>query len=279
MLRPALACSLLLAPVLATPWIDTGHMVVAAIAEKRLTPAAKAAVANLFQGDTSGKTNNFVTCSAWADDIKSQKDAHWHYINLHFRSDGRPTPNKPLEENVVWAIEKFAREVGDRTLPREQRRNALKYLVHFVGDVHQPLHAVARDTDEHPKGDRGGNEFKVVGRGLDPEPRSLHFLWDIAGGLFPTIERPLTATGTSMLSKLAQDIENLFPERVFPGASELDPKQWAAESLALAQSSLYNLEPNAQPTKLYLAYCQSLSAERAAVAGYRLARILNRVLR
>lgn len=255
-------------------------MAVARIAERHLSASARKAVEDLLRGDPDPKSNTFVTASAWADDAKSDQDAHWHYINYHFRTDGKSTDNKPLPENVVWAIERFSRELGDTSLPRERRRTALKYLIHFVGDVHQPLHAVARDTDQFPKGDRGGNDFRLIGPpGLSPAPRTLHFLWDLGGGLFPPIARPLNADRQAQLDRIVDDIARLHPKDSNPLERDLDPKVWAQESLFHAQRSVYNLEEQAVPSPLYLAHCQALSAQRASLAGYRLARLLNRILR
>ncbi len=156
-LRAVLLLTLIALAGSASAWIDTGHMVVASIAYRNLTPKVRQRAEELLKFVADEKSNTFITASCWADDHKNNADREWHYIDLHFRADGTPTANrKPPTENVVWAIEKFSRVLADKRAKPEERGIALRYLLHFVGDIHQPLHCVARDTDLFPNGDRGG---------------------------------------------------------------------------------------------------------------------------
>ena len=262
-------------------WIDTGHMVVSAVAEPLLSPAAKVQVEELLQIGGDEKTRDFWSAAAWADDYKTKENGPWHYINLHFTADGKPGKNMALAENVVWAIRKFTPILADKTKPAAERADALRFLIHFVGDIHQPMHNVAQDTEKFPEGDRGGNDFRVISPvGMDHAPRNIHFLWDIGGGLYPTVKRPMDSTGRKKIRDLAEQLRTLYPTSQYALKLVLiDPQAWSDESYALAINAAYALPENSTPTPEYLAKCQQVSGERTALAGYRLADLLNRVLR
>lgn len=262
-------------------WIDTGHMVVAAIAESRLTPAAKKKIEQLVKIGTDAKTDNFLTVSCYADDYKSDADRNWHFINLHFRSDGQPSQNKPEEQNVLWAIDKFTRVLEDPKASDDDKAQALRYIVHFVGDVHQPLHVVARDTDAFPKGDRGGNDFAItpIETWGDRPIKNLHALWDYGCGLFRPTMRPLSEGDAAKIRDLAASIEKEFPYDQLAELNAKLPKDWANESEVLAKIVVYNLPEKGVPSKDYLDKGQAVAKRRIALAGYRLADLLNQAFR
>lgn len=264
----------------AAAWHATGHMTVAEVAYRHLTPRARSRVATLLEAaKLDEKCNEFRTASVWADDHKTDKDGPWHYINTYFRTDGKRPKGKPLEQNVVWAISKFKTELGDSSLPSERRGQALVWLLHFVGDIHQPMHAVAHESDALPKGDRGGNDTKLLPPpGLLPEPRNLHFLWDMGGGAFPEVVRPLNETGQRTLARLADLAEKAVKDRQAGQDREDDPAAWARESYELAIKYAYDLTPNAVPSSMYLERCRQLSLWRVGMAGMRLARLINAAL-
>jgi hypothetical protein len=262
-------------------WHDTGHMAVARIAASRLSPAAMAEASRLAKIGGTEKTNELVTAACWADDFKSRENGLWHYINYHFRTDGKPTEMKPEPQNVVWAIRKFSSELGNGGLPDAQRATALRYLLHFVGDIHNPLHCVARDTDAFPTGDRGGNDFKLIApKGMNPVPRNLHALWDMGAGLLPQVERPLSPDGRRLVNRIAQEAMEAFPaESLKKESSVLDPEAWSLEGLAFAKARMYAFPENTEPPKEYLSMCRQESERFIALAGYRLAEMLNGLLK
>lgn len=279
-MRAFLTFSAILISAASHGWIDTGHMVVAAIAEKGLNARAKARIAELVKVGTDDRTNTFVTCGVWADDVKSSKDREWHYINIFFRRDGKPTDLKPPEENVVWAIRRFSKVLGDPKSTREEKAEALRYLVHFVGDVHQPLHAVAEVSNARPTGDRGGNDFKIgpVSGWSERPLENLHVLWDFGCGAFLPARRPLDAKGKERIDQLASQIIRDFPRARLPGLAERDPMGWARESHDLAKREVYDLREGRPVPEAYLAKGRTTCRRQAAYAGYRLADLLNRLL-
>lgn len=261
-------------------WNDFGHMVVASIAERSLTYNAKMRLLQLVKIGGTPKTNEILTSACWADDTKNRENGPWHYINHHFRTDGKPTNLGPAEQNVVWAIQKFSAELKSAASSDAQKADALRYLMHFVGDIHQPLHCVARDTDFLPEGDRGGNEFKIVPpKGFNPAPQNLHFLWDMGGGQFTQIERPLNARSRDEVAEMAELAMKLNPDSMMlKQVRNLDPNAWSKEGLDLAKKSVYRLTENAELPKAYLDECRRISLRQVALAGYRLGALLNSLL-
>jgi hypothetical protein len=263
-------------------------MVIAEIAYEHLTPKARAQADELLKVGGTAATSDFITAACWADDIRRERreTAPWHFIDIHFREDGKPDSNKPDAENVVWAIRKFAGVLADKSRPEADRADALRFVMHFVGDVHQPLHATSRDTDALPSGDLGGNRFRITPpdsmADLDRPPRNLHALWDLGAGLFPSEGRgfrPLSDAGRETIVDLAHRLERDYPRQSLREARNPDPMKWAMESFSYDVHFVYGLPESSQPSAAYVAQAQKISEERAALAGYRLANVLNSVLK
>ena len=152
-------------PAPATAWGPNGHRIVGRIAENHLTDAARKGIAELV-----GRAS-LAQISTWADEIKSdpawRHASPWHYINVPPGQSLEAARRSPRGD-VVEAIERFERVLRDRGAGREERAEALKFLVHLVADVHQPLHVGYAS-------DRGGNEIRVRWFG---ESTNLHTVWD-----------------------------------------------------------------------------------------------------
>lgn len=283
LLRSVLAATVFTLITPAFGWVDVGHMVVAEIAWRRLTPKVKAECERLLAIGGDPRTNTFVTASCWADDTKTKISGPWHYTNYHFWDDGRIDMNQPKPDNVVTRISSFSEVLGDHSAQDLLRADALRYLIHFVGDIHQPLHATARDSEEHPLGDRGGNEFLIEPPArfseMERPPKNLHSLWDFAGGLLNfKLERPLSAESQHVISRLADKVTSDWPEAKMPEVGSQNPTQWAKESFELSKSVVYTTPDGGVPSEGYLEICEKVSSARIANAGYRLAARLNRLL-
>jgi hypothetical protein len=278
-LRLVLLISVLLLPQTAAfAWDDTGHMLVAAVAYQRLNPTAKARVDALTKTIRfCGKTYDGVTVAVWMDDIKADSTHDdmrvWHYADYPI-FDGVPVdPNmKPGEENAVarikWAVETLRKGTGSDKHDAE----VLGYLMHLVGDIHQPLHAATRITAKNPKGDAGGNGFKLAG-----VPDNLHWYWDSAAGAynFWSATRPLEARDRGRLEEFARALATEFPAEKNSAAQDLNPDKWAQESHVLAATFVYNLQENTAPTDEYNTKARAIARQRLALAGYRLAAVIN----
>lgn len=278
--RWALPLSLIAVPAIGWTWNDFGHMVVADIASRVITPVTNEKIQALLKVGGTEKTREMMTAACWADDTRNSENGLWHYINYHFRTDGKPTNLGPAEQNVVWAIRKFSTTLRNANAPELERADALRYLLHYVGDVHNPLHCVARDTDAFPNGDRGGNDFRILPYpGLRPEPRNLHFLWDMGAGEFPNIDRPMTKSGREAIGEAAELALKLNPEsKIMNQLLITDPDAWAKEGLALAKAKVYGLSENEVPPKAYIEMVRKEALKQVTLAGYRLGRLLNRLL-
>ncbi|MBS1706403.1 MAG: S1/P1 nuclease [Armatimonadetes bacterium] len=267
-----------LAPSCSFAWNDTGHMVVAKIASHHLNAHARQMVDRLAKIGTDAKTDDCVTIACFVDDHKSDKDRHWHYFDTHFRADGKPSTNKGDEENIVWALDKFTNVLRSATATDVEKAEALRYISHFLGDIHQPLHLMARDTDEFPKGDRGGNDFSVGvinDWGANRPIKNLHIAWDFGLGEFPQINRPLTDEDAKRIEDMALTIEKEFPLGKVKVGESMNPSDWGKESFAL-RDQVYNTREGAFFTADYLKTCRTLIRKQVALAGYRLAELLNR---
>lgn len=283
-LRIGLAAGLLAAASACFAWIDTGHMLVADIARMNLKPAVRDKIDALLKIGGDAKTQDMLGAACWADDVRRERrdTGPWHYIDQYFRLDGKPVINKPDVENVVWALNKFEPILKDKTRSAAERAEALRWILHFVGDIHQPLHCVSLETDAMPKGDKGGNDFHILPptsmADMTRPITNLHTLWDFACGMYRGTERPLTPQTKSSLDVLASALMKKFPEKSLRETRILDPKKWAAEGLAVAKSDVYNLPMNTAPTEAYISKGIEICGRRITLAGYRLARLLNSLL-
>ncbi len=146
-------------------WGAQGHMVVAQIAENNLTPVAKKAVEQILKNQSLAEVAN------WADFIKGNSQwAHtksWHFVDIP-DGDDYSTADHHHDGDVITAITEMATTLKKANVDPVSKENALKFLVHFVGDIHQPLH-VGRPED------RGGNDVRITFEGRNS---NLHTLWD-----------------------------------------------------------------------------------------------------
>jgi hypothetical protein len=157
------------APV-AAGWGGTGHQVVALIAEDLLDAPAQKCIRELL-GDAHISDAEIAN---WADEIRRERreTGPWHYVNIPVDATGFDRARDGRDgNNVVDAIERQLKILADRSAPIDQRREALKFVVHFVGDMHQPLHCADRN------GDKGGNA-RLVFFPNQAKATSLHSIWD-----------------------------------------------------------------------------------------------------
>ena len=173
----SLALIAILIPSVYFAWGRDGHRIVGNIAAEHLTPQAGAAVKDLL-GDES-----LADVSTWADEIRRERKntAPLHYANVdpdHDRFDLQR--DCPKEGCVVSVIIKYSHVLRNENASRQEKVEALKFLVHFVGEVHQPLHvSYARD--------KGGNDIKVA---FFENNTNLHSLWD--SGLIRSTQKSWT---------------------------------------------------------------------------------------
>jgi len=272
-------------------WWDTGHMLVAQIALNTLgveqTENVKDAISNALNDietfyDTS---STFVTAACWMDDLKSRGSylfADWHFINIPICDAGFEdvceTTSIPgmvaNDDNVVFAINECISTLKSKYAGGFERGLALKLLLHLVGDLHQPLHAVNRFSTLTPNGDAGGNGVKLTYPG---GISNLHQLWDSGVGLLNnSINRPLSADAQNYIAITAQYIQSQVDvTNITPG---FNITEWAMEGVPLAEQYVYSLPSNGQPDDAYIAAAQPIVIQQIGTAGYRLAQLLQQIL-
>lgn len=234
-------------------WSALGHRLIAALAEDQLTPAAAEHARDLLGGLSLDDV------AVWADSIRPthRTTAPWHYVNVPIEESGydarRHCPAPP--GCVTWAIGHFSSVLANAGAPRAERAVALRYLVHFVGDLHQPLHA----GDNH---DRGGNDVRVtfLGRRMN-----LHSLWDRALLQSRGLREP------QWLVLLRARREFMPLDSIRAGT----PEQWTNESHARARRSAYDLPADRVLTATYATSRTSLLEEVLIRGGVRLAHLIN----
>jgi hypothetical protein len=240
------------APAPAQAWGCKGHQVVALIAEKHLNPRALAAVKkiladspvdpNLSRFCKEGGADPMADASTWPDDIRAQRPETppWHYIDIPLGVTQREVENfcNPKEGCVTSAIRDDLATLRSSDTGAQKKADALRFLIHFVGDLHQPLHAVTNN-------DLGGNCVPVAFFEETPQLRNqqleiyspnLHAVWDTN-----ILER---ATTGQTSEQVASELERLFRNRFVvweKGPSNIDA--WAWESHLLSQKFAYGNLP------------------------------------
>ena len=293
-------------------WDDFGHMQVAAAAWKDLKPKAKARVTQLLELNPrhanwivgAHKRDEarvaFLRAATWADAIRSDRaykddepgaatatqnvgyaemlrHTTWHYVNRPFSRDGTALL-EAATPNVATQIPILRAALCAATTSDELKSYDLSWLMHLVGDIHQPLHCVARFDRATPYGDRGGNLIKVTGNAQpavcdDPRycpfgpPDDLHAFYDTVAGSGYCIAEVDTAASS-------------LPKASGQKAAVSDVDAWVQEAFELAQSAVYvsPIDAGAGPFTVDAAYQRaalSLAKQRISLAGARLANLLN----
>lgn len=276
------------APALA--WGYDGHRTVARITEQLLQPQVRETVTALLASDPSHLTKHDIASeSTWADAYKyakSSNDPHapkrgrkWHYINLQIKnpdmdkacygfpalSAGTVASQGTSRDCIVNKIAQFAHELAQADTPKYEKRLALKFLIHLVGDLHQPLHA----ADNH---DRGGNSVHVSG--ITHRSATLHHAWDTV--FVRKLGKKLPQLAQSLLA-------HITPEQL-KAWQQGNARDWAWESFRIAKSEVYGRLPHQDYRHLqhldaaYVSNAKAVVEQQLSKAGVRLAWLLNRTL-
>ena len=266
-------------------WGDLGHQVTALIAYRHLTVAAKTRLDALLAADSDSLTApDFASRTSWADRYRNthRETSAWHFVDVEIDHPdlnaacfgfpalqrGQDASAGPAQDCIVNKITEFEAELRDPATSSAERLLALKFLIHFIGDLHQPLHA-----SDHE--DRGGNCI-----GLAPSPdghdTNLHAYWDVGA---------VEALGNSAAAIAAE-----LDARITPGElrawSQGEPKAWTMESFELGREDVYSLASrpgcNDHGAVALTPEYESAAAKDAALqlekAGVRMATVLNRAL-
>jgi hypothetical protein len=174
-------------------------------------------------------------------------------------------------------LQHFQSFIGDTTQDRSQRAIALAWVLHLVGDIHQPLHCSARVTSTELQGDRGGNLFLLDTTGTNS--RNLHSYWD--GILSLAFTKTAAESDETLINRIAQTILTHHPKTKVQSRFKLgEIEAWSKEGLDCAKRSVYPswLHRYETPSKKYRKRAYRAAESAIALAGYRLAEMLNRLL-
>lgn len=241
-------------------WGPEGHSLIARIAEAQLTPATRARVAEILGPNTS-----MASIASWADEVRRARPqtANWHFIDIPISKPHLDMARDcPGGDCVIAEIARLEKSLRDPALAPAERREALMFLIHFVGDMHQPLHC-------SDNGDKGGNGVNVE---LAGHRMNLHSLWDSA-----------------LLGRIGTE-DQLFPALSAASArharswSKGSVEDWAEQAHKASQKIVYGRLPKTAPgapaviSPAYERAADPLIRAQIEKAGARLARVLDQTL-
>ena len=236
-------------------WGKTGHRVVSKLAQQYLTTKAQKEIDILLDGAS------LVSISTYGDEIKSNPKYKalrpWHYINLSL-DESYANAKKNPKGDVVMAIKKCIAKVKDQNEPKNERAFYLKLLVHFIGDLHQPMHVGRKE-------DRGGNSIRLQWFG---KTSNLHRLWD---------SHLIDSHGMNA-TQLLGDLEELSP-KLIKEIQNQSLEQWVNESQALAKIIYENTPSNSKLGEEYQSRYLPLLKIQLQRGGLRLAAQLNEIFK
>jgi len=286
----------------ATAWNDFGHRVIAAVAWQHLTPVARAQASALLRlnpdhprwvaGVAADQQDAiaFLSAASWPDAIKHEaaylndgerpqypdanqnsgyqdlaEHRYWHYVDVPFSADGTALPAIPAP-NAATRIEDFRKVLADPRAAPSTRSYDLAWLLHLVGDIHQPLHAASRFSQELPEGDLGGNRIRLC---APPCRLTLHQFWD-------------AALGNGTLTE-AQAFARQLPAPPARRIADTRTQDWLNEGSRIARRVVYQapIGPGSGPyalTPRYREQARAVARSQVALAGRRLAVLLNTAL-
>jgi nuclease S1 len=259
------ASSLLASSQPLSAWGQEGHSIIAEIAARHLSATATDQIAALL-----GPNVSLASVASWADDIRDERPEtyNWHFVDIPLNANDydpkRDCADSGRGDCAIAEIERTRKTLLDKTAPLRDRLEALMYLVHFVGDIHQPLHTV---------GDyRGANDYPVKFF-VDPLKRikqdtNLHAVWD--GNL-------IRVTVWDWGAYVRRLEEQWFPGRDIGTLAAGTTLDWLLEAHTAARDVAFKAPMNADLGQDYLNLALPTVDHQLAAAGVRLARILNEI--
>ena len=270
-------------------WDDTGHMTIAAEAYRQMSPELKAEAIEVLKShpdyaqwlkawhpnpEIDFGTYIFMRCSTWPDEVRGgggpYDHANWHFIDYPLRPPSFVfEPDQMPTNDVLYGVAQCEQTLSDTNADPVLRAAYLSYLVHLIGDMHQPLHCESFYSDAYPNGDRGGNDFHIR---LPQGSARLHATWDDLLGTTPNLV---------MECRNAFDLQVSYPRTALPELrKDTTPRAWSLESRKLAIEYGYlnghlkgstNAEDAPMLPDSYLKAATAVARRQAALAGYRLA--------
>ena len=252
-------------------------MAVSQVAQSVMSPSTidtvETIIAHLSREGPFADSPDMTQVACWADDLKSQglvNMAGWHFVNLPYDPTGIAPKNPTADQDIMKVID------GLNNAAKRHQKNpqgwivgfAIANLIHFYGDIHQPLHVTEMYTAEFPDGDKGGNKQQVICNG---RYTNLHAVWDaVCFEYADDLVRPLIPRDKAIVEKFAQ---KLIATYNFTQAQQMvkNTTIMARESYEMAVSTAYpGVEQGKALPQWYLDKCIPAAESRLALAGYRL---------
>lgn len=244
-------------PTTALGWGPMGHSIVGQVGSRHLTPEGKKLVREILGDQTLAQV------SSWADGYRPShpETKEWHFVDIPIGmtdyEETRDCQPKPEGDCAIKAIDREMAILSNPNADTEDRKMALKFIVHFIGDIHQPLHAA--DDNDH-----GGNGVHVR---LLSKSSNLHSVWD--GGIL--------ANGGMSEAQYVRRAQNWLTQQDIDKLQSGTDVDWVDESHGVAVAVVYGQLP--RDHKLSTAYISAMRPvvqKQLALGGIRLAAMINR---
>ena len=236
-------------------WGQIGHYATGQVAEYHMTDEVKERVKEIL-----GDSTTLQRATVWMDDIRS--DSHYDYTSTwHWTSipDGMTYDEaKDVQEeagDIIWALETIIAELKEGGLSREEESEKLKFVIHMIGDIHQPMHVGTGD-------DQGGNQVRLQWMG---DNSNLHRVWD--SDIINSMQMSYT--------ELAKEVNTATPKQVEEWQSAT-VRDWAYESMTYRER-MYEMPENMRLGYEYRFKNKDIIFKRVLQAGVRMAGVLNEI--
>ncbi|MCH9609516.1 MAG: hypothetical protein S4CHLAM45_14320 [Chlamydiales bacterium] len=268
-------------------WWDTAHMLTVQVAKSQLTPPVQKKIQDVisyFEEDFPN-CNTLLTASCFPDDMTSLGLSGfkvWHGVLKPYDPDNILSEREiniietlVSTNNLHSAINQSLKTLKNPNASEWEQSFMLCFLLHCVSDIHQPLHCIQLYSNQFPDGDMAGHRFHLK----DSKFKNLHTLWDSMLGLGSLqMTRPLDEKNEAWLTSFAEDIINCYPPEALPEHLDMSITNWSQESYDIAVSCVYDgIEPDITPSSEYIKRGQEVAKRQIALAGYRLANLLNKL--
>lgn len=293
---------LLSVPLTSLAWDREGHLAVTTIAYTRFTPSQRLKIDAILRSHPSYNQWRtefqqshppqltlaafaFIRAAAWPDDIRGNPQFHhgnWHFVNFPVRPPDFLNLNSPIGIGILHTqlqvcLNDVQNETSPTTAHRVHRAIMLSWVLHLIGDLHQPLHSVALVNQRYPQGDRGGNDFFIRPTAQLPQT-DLHTFWDHILGSSETVADAVVLAG-----QLMQQLP--FNDALVTG----DYHAWINGAAQIALESVYQFRsPGGQLQPIqdqgavlpadYEVRARRIAGRQVALAGYRLGQTLSQLL-
>ena len=270
-------------------WDQQPHMIFAQIAYSQipLSQLEKIQTQINYFRDFFPNYSDPLSAAVWADEIRSYNInffTTWHYIDTPYFNDTKNNQvnsnifrhdvnsnifRHDVNSNVVWAMKEIYDTYSSGT-DDWGYGFSIRYLLHLVGDIHQPMHNIELYSKLIPKGDHGGNKYKII---VENKSTNLHSFWDSCGGLYTKkFNFPLSSDEITIIKNNATTLMKIYANTTF--VSTLNPKVWSLEGYRIAKNYAYNTSYDKPVSNRYISQTRKICSQRIFVAGMRLANLL-----